>query len=29
MTDSLEPDATKVARPVLKGEGNGDVLPPT
>jgi len=29
MTDSLEPDAVKVARPVLRGEGNGDVLPPT
>jgi len=29
MTDSLEPDAMKVARPVLRGEGNGDVLPPT
>ena len=29
MTDSLEPDAMKVARPVLRGEGNGDVLSPT
>ena len=29
MTDPLEPDAMKVARPVLRGEGNGDVLPPT
>jgi len=29
MIDSLEPDAVKAARPVLRGEGNGDVLPPT
>jgi len=29
MTDSLEPDAMKVARPVLRGEGSSDVLLPT
>ena len=29
MTDLLEPDAVKVARPVLRGEGSSDALPPT
>jgi len=27
--DLLEPDAMKVARPVLRGEGSSDALPPT
>ena len=25
----LEPDAVKVARPVLRGAGDSDILPPT
>ena len=27
--DMLEPDAVKVARPVLRGAGDSDILPPT